>query len=296
MDMILADRLNQLHMNLIGVADKNADAVGYRHARKLGIFTTNDYRDFYKLEDLHMIIELTGREEVTNEIARTKPEHIRLMAHVVARLFWDVFQIEERRIAERQLAEEALRDSEKKYSTLVENSLTGIYIDQDGKIVFCNDKFAETYGYSKSEVMGMESRNLVHPDDRALTNEIREKRLKGEDVPSEYEARGLTKAGEAIWIARRNTRIKYEGKPAILGNVVDITQHKRAEVALRDSMQRIRVAYDQSIMYARQLKEEMNERKQVEAAPGRARSATVPSLKRLRTLSWSTTWMEREYT
>ena len=143
MEMIFADKLSQLRMHLVGVADRNADAVGYRFAQDRGIFTTHDYRDFYKLEDLNMIIELTGRDRLTNEIAKTMPEDVRLMNHVVARLFWDVFQIEERRISEQRSAEAALRESEQKYSSLVENALTGIYIDKEGNIVFCNDKFYE---------------------------------------------------------------------------------------------------------------------------------------------------------
>jgi PAS domain S-box-containing protein len=138
-----------------------------------------------------------------------------------------------RDIHEQKIAEQALRESEKKYSTLVENSLTGIYIDQDEKIVFANNRFAEIYRYPKEEMIGIESWKLVHPDDRDLTMEMRTKRLKGEDAPSEYEARGLTKDGEAIWINRRNARIEYKGKLAILGNVVDITEKKRAEEQLR---------------------------------------------------------------
>ena len=140
----------------------------------------------------------------------------------------------------RRLAEEALRESEKKYSTLVENSLTGIYIDHGGKIVFANNKFAEIYKYSRDELVGMGSWKLVHPEDRALTDEIRIKRLNGEDVPSEYEARGLTKDGETIWLTRRNTRIEYKGKPAILGNVEAITKRKQAEEALHTYHQKLR--------------------------------------------------------
>jgi PAS domain S-box-containing protein len=235
MDMIFADKLSQLRMKLIGVACRNPKAVGYCYAQEKGIYTTMDYRDLYKLKDLNMIIELTGREEVGNEISRTKPDHIRLMRHVPARLFWDVFQIEEESIAERKRAEDALRESEEKYSTLVESSLTGIYIDQDGKIAFANNKFAEIYGYSRDELVDMESWRLVHPEDKALTNEMRAKRLRGEEASSRYEARGLTKNGETIWIARRNTQIEYRGRPAILGNIVDITERKRADEALWDS-------------------------------------------------------------
>jgi PAS domain S-box-containing protein len=132
-------------------------------------------------------------------------------------------------LTERKRAENALRESEEKYSTLVENSLTGIYIDQDGKIAFANRKFAEIYGYSREELAGMESWRLVYPEDRVLTDKIRAKRLKGEEVLSEYQARGLTKDGKTIWITRRNTRIDYEGKPAILGNIVDITESREKE-------------------------------------------------------------------
>jgi PAS domain S-box-containing protein len=246
MDMIFAKKLSQLQMKLIGVSDTSADAVGCLLAQDKGIFTTQDYRQLYELEDLHMIIELTGREDVANEVYQTKPGHIRVMDHVAARLFWDVFQIEEQSLAERERAETALRESEEKYSTSVENSLTGIYIDQDGKIVFANKKFAEIYRYARDELIGMDARELVHPKDRGLTDEMREKRLGGEDVPSEYEARGLKKSGETVWIARRNAAIEYKGKPAILGNIVDITDRKRAEGALRESEERYHTVLEAS--------------------------------------------------
>jgi two-component system sensor kinase FixL len=152
----------------------------------------------------------------------------------------------EQETAKLKRAEEALQESEEKYGTLVENSLTGIYIDQGGRIVFANRKFAEIYGYSRDELIGMESRMLVHPEDRALTDEIRAKRLKGEEAPSEYQARGLKKDGEIMWIARRNTRIEYEGRPAILGNIVELTERKRGEEALRESEERYRMVLEAS--------------------------------------------------
>jgi PAS domain S-box-containing protein len=135
-------------------------------------------------------------------------------------------------ITEKKRAEERLRESEEKYSSLVENSLTGIYIDQEGKIVFANKKFADIYGYHENELTGIESWKLVHPEDRPVVNQIRAGRMQGENVPAEYEARGLTKDGKAIWILRRNTRIDYGGRPAILGNIEDITQQKWAEEEL----------------------------------------------------------------
>ncbi|MCD4755800.1 MAG: PAS domain S-box protein [Deltaproteobacteria bacterium] len=145
-----------------------------------------------------------------------------------------------RDVTERKLAEEALRESEKKYSTLVENSLTGIYIDQDEKIVFANNRFAEIYRYPKGQLIGIETWRLVHPEDRSLTKQMRARRLSGEDAPSEYEARGQTKDGETIWITRRNARIEYKGRAAILGNIVDITEQKQAEAELRKTNEELK--------------------------------------------------------
>ena len=139
----------------------------------------------------------------------------------------------EKEALEHKRMEEVLRESEEKYSKLVENSLTGIYIDQDEKIVFANNRFADIYRYPREELIGIESWRLVHPEDRSLTDKTRARRLKGEEAPPEYEARGLTKDGEAIWIKRRNTSIEYKGRPAILGNAVDITEQKQAEEELR---------------------------------------------------------------
>ena len=79
MDMIFADKLSQLHMKLIGVASTHRESVGYQYAQEQGIHTTEDYRDLYKLKNLDMIIELTGRDELANEIYLSKPERIRVM-------------------------------------------------------------------------------------------------------------------------------------------------------------------------------------------------------------------------
>jgi len=169
--------------------------------------------------------------EIITKSGRIVPVHITASVITVGgrQIVQGIFQD----ITERRRAEEALRESETKYSTLAESSLTGIYIDQDGRIVFANNRFAEIYRYPKDEAVGIESWRVVHPEDREMTDAIRAKRLRGEDAPSEYEARGLTKDGETIWIKRRNRRIEYKGRPAILGNIVDVTEQKRAEEELR---------------------------------------------------------------
>ena len=91
----------------------------------------------------------------------------------------------------------------------------------------------------------MDSLNLVHPEDRAMVKELRERRLKGEKVPSEYEIRGLKKNGETIWVMRSYSLIHYNGKPAISGIVADMTTRRIAEDALRKSDKELRILSNQ---------------------------------------------------
>ena len=226
MSMIFDEKPSQLRMNLIGVACTNTEAEGYRYAQEKGIYTTVDYRDFYKLKDLDMIIELTGRDEVAKEILNTKPDHVRFIDHVAFNLFWDVFRVEEDNIA-------ALKRAEEKYKTVIEGPFTGIFIHQDGQYVFVNDRFAEIHGYTREEVLGMEFSTLIHPDERESLVNVASKRINGEAVPERYEVQRLGKDGRAIWCEMMATRIKYGGKPAVMGNIIDISERKRALAAVQ---------------------------------------------------------------
>jgi len=146
---------------------------------------------------------------------------------------------------EHERTEEELSKSETKCSTVVESSLTGIYVEQDGKIVFANDQFAQIHGYSKDELSGMDALAFIHPKDRPLIDQISARRLKGEKAPAEYVVRGLTRDGKTIWAMRRNTLIDVGGDSAILGNVVDITRRKEIEKTLKKSQRDLRLLSSQ---------------------------------------------------
>ena len=146
MDLILAAKFKKLRMNLIGVADVSSDTVAQRYAQEQGIYTTQDYRDLYKLKNLDMIINMTGRDEVANEISQTKPDHVQVMDHVTARLFWDVFHAEEERTAERERAEEALREDRRFLQDVFEAIQDGMTIlDCEFNIVRANPWMEKMY-------------------------------------------------------------------------------------------------------------------------------------------------------
>jgi PAS domain S-box-containing protein len=150
---------------------------------------------------------------------------------------------------ERKRADKALLESEKKYKTLTENSLTGIFIHKNGKFVFVNERFAKIHGYKPEELLGKNHLMLAHLDDRKIMREIASKRLNGTTVPQRYEARRLKKNGEIIWCEMMATKIQYQGTPAIMGNVIDITKRKLADEAIKKSEKQLRnlTAYLQKI-------------------------------------------------
>jgi signal transduction histidine kinase len=91
----------------------------------------------------------------------------------------------------------------------------------------------------------MKSSDLVHPEDRTVIDKMREKRLRGEKVPSEYEIRGLKKNGDTIWVMRSFSLINYKDGPAISGIVSDLTKRRKAEDALRESGKELRILSNQ---------------------------------------------------
>jgi PAS domain S-box-containing protein len=141
---------------------------------------------------------------------------------------------------ERKEAEEALRYSEEKYSMLVENSPTGIFIVRDGRISFVNPRLAQMLGYTRGELLHRDPLELVAPNDRDRVAEIGRKRLAGEPVPEEYECGLITRTGEVRWVNLRNLVVPFRGGVSVLGNAVDVTERKRMEEELRRSEKALR--------------------------------------------------------
>lgn len=138
-------------------------------------------------------------------------------------------------ITDRKKAEEELRNSEEKYSTLVENSPTGIFIYREGRLEFANLKFFQMVGRPPSDLRAIRFLDLVHPEDQSAIEKHLQLRLEGSLASRDYECRILTASGTVRWISGRSTIIPFGGANALLGNIQDITEKQRAEQALRDS-------------------------------------------------------------
>jgi diguanylate cyclase (GGDEF)-like protein/PAS domain S-box-containing protein len=137
-------------------------------------------------------------------------------------------------ITERKAAEEA-------YRILVDNSLQGLSIHQDGRNVFANPAAAHIMGYTQDELLAMtpaESAAAIHPDDRSMLVQRGKDRQAGKPIPQRYSFRIIRKDGCVRWLEAFAVQTFYQGRPAAQMAYIDITERKQAEEALRESEER----------------------------------------------------------
>jgi PAS domain S-box-containing protein len=130
-------------------------------------------------------------------------------------------------------AEARLRESGELYRNLVEHSQDGVFIIQDGRIVFSNAAFAAIAGYTREEVNGMEITRLIAPEHRDMVMDRYRRRQAGETVEDHYEFMVLHKDGETRSLVSMDVGIiTHGGRVASMGTIRDITDQRAAEEAL----------------------------------------------------------------
>ena len=136
-------------------------------------------------------------------------------------------------VTEQKLIEEALQLSEAKFRSLVEESLVGVYIIQDGKFPYVNPKLAEILGYTPDEILSSKSiADLTYEEDLGLAKENISKRISGEIKTLHYSFRGKKKDNTIIDLEVMGSFTMYDGKPAIIGTMLDVSKRKKAEKEL----------------------------------------------------------------
>ena len=135
-------------------------------------------------------------------------------------------------ITERKRIEDALRESEKRYRLVVDSAAEAIIVAQDGMLRLVNPMTVAITGLSEQELMSKPFPAFIHPDDRAMVVDTYQRRLRGEAVPARYAFRLLAKDGIIKWMEIIAVAIDWEGRPATLNFLTDITERRRAGEAL----------------------------------------------------------------
>ena len=137
------------------------------------------------------------------------------------------------------------KQSENLFRALSEEALVGVYLIQDGVFKYINPRFADIFGYEINEIQNkLGPLDLAHPKDSREVKENIQKRIEGGKEAIEYDFRCLTKDEQVIHVNVYGSRTSYQGKPAIIGTLVDITDSKLAYERYRASVESFEDLFD----------------------------------------------------
>jgi len=142
-------------------------------------------------------------------------------------------------ITDRKQMEEALRASEEKYRQVVDNATQGIAVFQDGMVRFFNRRMIELGGYPAEVLSAKPFLDFVHPGDREMVAQYHRERLNGGSVPNPYSCRIMTASGAIRWAEISGVQCDWDGKPASLNFITDVTSRKLAEMRLENERRRL---------------------------------------------------------
>jgi PAS domain S-box-containing protein len=179
-----------------------------------------------------------------NRISKERSQHTLstiFIGNLIALMFvlFSFFQLY-RDITERKLAELALHESEEKYRAVVERAKECIAVVVDGIIRFSNSAFKSVLGYEKSEIDGMKLTMFSPPECMDAVMDRYRRRMAGEKLSPVWETKLLHKNGTKLHVESSGGYIQFEGKPADLIFIRDITGRKQVEEELRASQQLLR--------------------------------------------------------
>ena len=215
---------------------------GYEFEETIGISTSQLYPDLdtYNRIGAEAYASIASGGVHTADTMMKKKDGSHIWCSIVGRLVnatcpddGAIWMIED--ITGRKQAEQMLLQSEQRYRLLVETASEGILVAQGANLKFVNRVIRELTGYTEDELLSVPFIEFIHPDFRELMRSNYLKRLSGEAIEQRYEIKIVTKDTRIRWVEMSGVKIEWEGQPATLNFVSDITGRKQAEEALQES-------------------------------------------------------------
>ncbi len=147
-----------------------------------------------------------------------------------------------RDVSERIQQEQALKYSEHRFRTLIEQSSEAIVVaDAELKITYVSDSLCNVVGYKPEDIIGLPTLSLAHPDEKAMITEFLEEVLRNPGQPRKLVYKTKKKEGRYVWCERVTTNLLHDPTiNGIVSNFRDVTERVEAERALRDSEYKFR--------------------------------------------------------
>jgi two-component system cell cycle sensor histidine kinase/response regulator CckA len=142
-------------------------------------------------------------------------------------------QMMEVELQQRRRAEKDLHERVAKYQLIFEKAVDAIFILREDGLKFANRRMRQMFGYTDKELKTLPIAELVHPADRQKVVSRHIRRLRGEDISATHSFRVISKAGKEIWVEDTAIRIDWEGQPASLNFVRNITERKKLDAQLQ---------------------------------------------------------------
>jgi len=134
------------------------------------------------------------------------------------------------------------------FSELVEQALVGVYVVQDDRLVYANPEMGRLFGYANADLILLPSiYGLVAESDQQTVREMLRRRLQGEVETVHYVMRGRRRDGSGVEVEVLSRRIEYQGRPAVSGTMIDVTERRQRERELEDREQRLTALLDNAL-------------------------------------------------
>jgi two-component system NtrC family sensor kinase len=159
-EVIEQHQFQEINPKVVAVADLKDDAPGVIKAKENDLLVTNDYNDFFKRDDIDLIIELTGKMDIYNDILNKKKKTVRAIANSTAQLFWEISRVS---ILQKKTDQE-LRETRARYKSIMNELIQEdvMVIGFDYRILDVNDSLLKRLGLERKEVIGRHCYEITH--------------------------------------------------------------------------------------------------------------------------------------